>query len=200
MPVIGLTGGIATGKSTVGRLLEERGAVLISADAISHAVTAPGSAALSTISHEIGPEYLLGDGTLDRKRLAESVFSEPGTRKKLEGILHPIIQAELRRKISEALAVGGDPLIVVEVPLLFETGMQDWFTAVLTVIASQDAQMQRLMERSRLSPVEADTRMNAQMPLAEKAARSRFVLDNSGTLQDLESAVDAILPRLRAAL
>ena len=197
MPVIGLTGGIATGKSTVGSLLEERGALLFSADEVARSVTLPGSPIITEIERAFGPRYIAADGSLDRGALGALVFSDADARRKLEAITHPAILAELRRRIAEARAGQPDRLIVVEVPLLFEAGVQSWFDAVVTVVASPEVQRARLISRSHLAPEEADARIASQMPLSEKAARSQFVLQNDGEMTALESAVDRLVPRLR---
>lgn len=196
MPVIGLTGGIATGKSTVGRMLAERGAVLISADEVSRAVTAPGSPVLGSITEVFGVDYIKADGSLDRSRLAALVFRDPVARQRLEAITHPVILDELLARIDQAQTEDPTAMVVVEVPLLFEAGMESWFDAVLTVTAAPETQRRRLMERDGLSKGEADARIASQLPVAEKAARSRFVLANDGELSGLAEETDRLMPEL----
>jgi dephospho-CoA kinase len=196
MPVIGLTGGIATGKSTVGRLLKERGANLFSADEVARAVTAPGSPVLERIEREFGSGFIQADGTLDRAALGELVFSDSEARTKLDKITHPAILDEIARLIVEARAANPDGLIVVEAPLLFEAGMEDWFDKVVTVVASPEVQRARLAARSGLSLAEVDARIQSQMELSEKAARSDFVIENDGGLDELSRSVQRLLPSL----
>jgi dephospho-CoA kinase len=198
MSVIGLTGGIATGKSTVCRLLKERGARVVSADEIAHAVTGAGSPVIEAIIREFGAEFVTPDGSLDRSAMAKRVFNDPDARRKLEGITHPLILQEMERQIEEARRSDDQGLIVAEVPLLFEAGMESWFDAVLTVVASDAKQRERLCSRSGLSAAEADMRIKSQIDVNEKAARSRFVLNNDGSLEDLSESVDRLLPSLRA--
>lgn len=198
MPVIGLTGGIATGKSTVGQLLRNRGAVVFSADEIAHAIATPGSPVVRRIGAELGAQFVRPDGSLDRARLGALVFSDKVARLRLEAITHPVILAELRQRIAEALAANPDALVVAEVPLLFETGLDDWFDAVLTVVAPADVECDRLIARAGLSREAAERRIASQMPLSEKQARSQFVIQNDGTLEELTASVSTLVPRLLA--
>jgi dephospho-CoA kinase len=196
MPVIGLTGGIATGKSTVGELLHARGATLYSADEVAREITRAGSPALKEIVRTFGAEVLRADGELDRKRLGAIVFSDAVARRRLEAFTHPRILAELRDRIAKSEALNPGSLIVVEAPLLFEAGMDDWFDAVLTVVSRHDIALQRLKKSRGLSDAEAAARIASQLPLEEKAARSDFVVRNDGSLDDLAASVDRLLPSL----
>jgi dephospho-CoA kinase len=198
MPVIGLTGGIATGKSTVGGLLRARGATLYSADEVAREVTKAGSPALMEIARTFGAEFLRADGELDRKRLGSVVFSNADARRRLEAITHPRIFAGLRERIAKSEALNPSGLIVVEAPLLFEAGMADWFDAVLTVVSRREVALSRLEENRGLSNVEAAARIASQMPLEAKAARSDFVLQNDGSVDELAAGVDRLLPSLLA--
>ena len=196
MPVIGLTGGIATGKSTVGELLRKRGATLFSADEVAREITSAGSPVLDEIAGAFGAQYLQSDGELDRKRLGALVFSDPDARLKLEAITHPRILAELRRRIAKSEAIDPGNLVVVEAPLLFEAGMEPWFDAVLTVVAGHETQVKRLRNSRGLSETEAASRIASQMSLDEKAERSDFVIRNEGSLDELAASVDELLQGL----
>src|SRR5436190_4311319 len=133
MPVIGITGGIATGKSTVAKMFAELGATVFSADEAARAVTSPASPALQEIARTFGPEFIQADGSLDRSALGYHVFHDPAARQKLEAITHPRIRELLRQHIDGALSAKPDAVVAVEVPLLYEGDMQDWFDAVVVV-------------------------------------------------------------------
>src|SRR5947208_267221 len=145
MPLIGLTGGVATGKSTVAEMLRKRGAVVISADEAARRVVEPGAPTLQEVSERFGSQYLREDGSLDRARLAERVFNDPSARKELESITHPAI----RRLVSEQIAYARantppETVIVVEVPLLYEVGMEGEFDAVVVVGSSEESSIRRM--------------------------------------------------------
>ena len=179
---IGLTGGIASGKSTVARIFRELGAHVLDADRIAREVVPPGSPALSRIASAFGREMLRPDGTLDRAALGAVVFADGGTRRVLEGILHPLILGEIDRQIEELERVDPKGLVVVEAALILELGRQGEFDTLVVVWADEEQQRRRLIKRDNLSAEEADRRLAAQMPLAEKRGRAQFVVDNSGEL------------------
>ena len=157
MPLIGLTGGIATGKSAVTRLLARRGAVTFSADEAARAVLVRNGPALRRIAREFGPEMLTSLGDLDRARMGRTVFADPEARRKLERILHPLIRSLLRAQIEASQRdLPPDPLIVVEIPLLYEGGLETWFEKVIVVTAPEALQRERLQSRNGLSAEEAD--------------------------------------------
>jgi dephospho-CoA kinase len=190
MPAIGITGGLATGKSLVAGLLRERGAVTFSADEAARAVVAPGSPILRRIAATFGPEYLLPDGSLDRAKLGARVFDDPDARHTLESLTHPPILEHLRSQMDAARRAGPpDAVIAVEVPLLFEAGMEDWFDKVVVVACSERAQVARLAARDGLSAEEARRRIAAQMPLAEKIARADYVVWNEAAKEEIRSQV-----------
>jgi len=199
MPTIGITGGVATGKSAVAALFHRKGAVVFSADEAARDVLAPGSPALQQVVETFGPDYLLPDGRLDRARLGARVFSDPAARRALEAITHPRILALLRAQIEATRQQDPDALIIVEAPLLYEAGMAGWFDRIVVVAASEPTQIERLRARDGLTEEEARRRIAAQMPLAEKIARADDVIWNEGALADLESPVEAILGRIRDA-
>lgn len=190
MPLIGITGGIGTGKSTVAEILRGLGAITFSADEAAREVLQPGSAGLTEVIASFGPQVIGPDGALDRARLAEIVFADSDARERLEDITHPRILKLLRDQIDDARQRNPpETLIAVEAPLLFEAGMEDWFHHIVVVTASEDNQIARLRERSNLTQDEARARIRAQMPLAEKASRAHHEIQNDGTLDDLRSQV-----------
>jgi dephospho-CoA kinase len=191
--VLGLTGGIASGKSTVARLLEELGAVRIDTDMIAREVVRPGSAVLARLVDEFGSGIVGGDGALDRAALARVVFADDSARRRMEALVHPAVIAEMDRQIAELRAQPPRrPLVVVvEVPLLFEAGLAGRFDEILVVRAKQSDQEARLIGQRGLTAVEARQRIAAQLPTATKAARADAVIDNDGTIRTLTTAVRA---------
>jgi dephospho-CoA kinase len=198
MRVIGLTGGIGCGKSTVARLLQARGIPVVSADQLARDVVAVGQPALAAIVRAFGTEYLRDDGTLDRAKLGALVFGDAGARKALEAITHPAIAREAARRIA-ALASEGHALVFYEIPLLFETARESMFHRTVTVAASTETQIARIVERDGLSRAEAQARIDAQMPVADKVARADHAIWNDGDLDALEREVEALLRELAAS-
>ena len=192
--VVALTGGIGTGKSTATRFFEEKGAVTVSADKLAHEVTAPGSAGLQAIVGRFGPGILTPAGELNRPALAAIVFSDPAARRELEAITHPLIRQTALDRFS---AAADAPLIVYDVPLLFEAGLdQLGFKAIVVVSAPPALVEKRLLSRG-LSAEEITKRITAQMPLAEKVKRADFVIDNSGTVEELKEKCFEIFDRIK---
>ncbi|MCW3052450.1 MAG: dephospho-CoA kinase [Chthonomonadales bacterium] len=197
MPLIGLTGGIATGKSAATRLLAQRGATTFSADEAARAVLVRNGPALRRIAQEFGSEMLTPLGDLDRARLGHTVFADPEARRRLEQILHPLIRSLLRAQIEAAQRdLGQDTLIVVEIPLLYEGGLETWFDQVIVVTAPRAIQIDRLRTRNGLDAEEASRRIAAQWPLEDKVVRADYVLVNDGSLPQLEAAIKNIWPLL----
>ncbi len=190
MRIIGLTGGIATGKSTVAQMLRDRGAAIVDADEITRAVQEPGEPALSEIAARFGPEVLLPDGHLDRARLGEVVYADPAARKDLEAITHPRVRDRIAREVAAAMT-GGAQLVAVDIPLLFEGGGAEPFEGVLLVYAPAATSMRRLMDRAGFTGDQARQRIDAQLPIEEKRRLATWVIDNSGALADTERQVDA---------
>ena len=187
MPLIGITGGIGTGKSAVARFLQEFGAVTFSADDAAREVTKPHSQVVKEIAAAFGSDHVLPDGELNREKLAATVFSDSTARERLEAITHPRILRTLKSQIAVARAANpSDAVIAVEAPLLFEAGMENWFDQILVVTASEEKQIQRLGKRSGLDAEESLRRIRAQMPLSAKAARAHAVIRNDGSLDDLK--------------
>lgn len=196
MYVIGLTGGIATGKSTVSALLAELGLPVVDADKLAREVVEPGQPALAEIRRAFGPGVIAPDGTLDRAALARLVFRDEGARRRLEGIIHPRVR-ERMRQILAGLASQGESLAVVDVPLLFEAGFDTDVDEVWVVSASEEEQLHRLMVRDGLSEEEARLRIEAQMPLVEKRARADRVIDNNGSPAATRRQVESLVRALR---
>jgi dephospho-CoA kinase len=197
--VVGLTGGIASGKSTFAARLRERGAAVVDADALARQVVQPGAPALAEIARAFGPAVLLPDGALDRRRLAALVFSEPAARRRLEAITHPAVREAMGAEVR-GLAQAGHALAFYDVPLLYEVGLEGELDAVVVVWAPREAQLERLSRRDGLSPAEAEARLAAQLPLDEKAARADFLVANDGPPETLGDKADRLLGDLRRGL
>jgi dephospho-CoA kinase len=190
--VIGLTGGIGSGKSTVSRLLRGLGATVVDADAIVHELQAAGSPMLEHIVEAFGPGVLLDSGELDREALGSLVFSDEAARRRLNAIVHPAVGVEMSRRIEEARKAQV-PLVVVDVPLLLETGRRGGFEAVVVVYCSK---AQQIEARDGSSLEEAEQRVKAQLPIEEKRRLADHVIDNSGTPEETERQVRALYETL----
>lgn len=194
---VGLTGGIGSGKSSVARLLAGHGAYVIDADALARQATED-PAVLARIEAELGPGLVRG-GRLDRAATARRVFGDAGARSVLNGIVHPWVAARREELEGEALRRSPRPPVIVhDVPLLFEVGLERGVDAVVVVSAPLEERARRLAERSGLSREEVMARDAAQLPLAEKAARADYVIDNSGTPRELEEQVARLWRQLIA--
>ncbi len=186
--LIGLTGGIACGKSAVSARLSARGAVIIDADEVSRAVVAPKSEGLAAITARFSEGVLREDGTLNRAALSALIFSDPSARAALEGITHPLIATESARRIQEALK-GPAPLIVYDAALLIESGRADQFRPLVVVWAPPELQRARLMARDGLSAAQAEARLRAQLSPDRKREVADHVVVNDGDLASLDRAV-----------
>lgn len=189
--IVALTGNIGSGKSTVARMLAELDATVIDADRLAREVVEPGSTPLRQIVERFGPEVLDAAGYLDRTRLGEVVFRDSEARADLEAITHPAIRTRMAERIQAALEAGS-PLVVVEVPLLFETGMDALFPETILVTAPDPVRRHRIRDRDDLTDEEVDRRMAAQMPQSEKERRADHVLVNDGSLDALRQEVDLL--------
>lgn len=201
--MIGLTGGIGTGKSTVARLLASLGAAVVDADAIVHELQAPGQPLVAELAAAFGPEILDAAGALDRAKLADRVFRDPSLRQRLDALVHPRVGAEMARRIDAARRAGA-PLVVVDIPLLFETRPRDraaaraGFDATVLVYAPRETQIERTVARNGCPREDAERRVAAQMPVDEKRALADHVIDNGGALADTERQVRALYAALTA--
>ncbi|HMN01704.1 MULTISPECIES: dephospho-CoA kinase [Geobacter] len=191
MNIIGLTGGIASGKSTVSRILERLGAVVIDADQLAREAVMPGVPAHRAIVDTFGGGVLLPDGTIDRKALGSIIFADSSARKRLEAIMHPAIRALAEQRLAE-LRRSGAPVAVYMAALLVEAGATDRVDEVWVVYVDRETQVRRVMARDGLSRSEAEQRLAAQMSMEEKAARGQVVIDNNGTPEELERRVEEI--------
>jgi dephospho-CoA kinase len=190
MRLIGLTGGIGSGKSTVARMLAARGAAVVDADLLAREVVEPGTPGLAEIAAEFGPGVLLPDGRLDRPALGAVVFADAARRERLNQITHPRVGALMQERIAAALESGA-PLVVVDVPLLFEGKREPMFEGVMLVWVPEAVQLQRLVERDGMGEAEARQRIAAQMPIDGKRELADWVIDNSGTVAGTQRQVDA---------
>jgi dephospho-CoA kinase len=192
---VGLTGGIASGKSLVAAVLAARGAIVIDADVLARQVVEPGTPALAAIVERFGRQVLT-DGQLDRSRLGEIVFADPLARRDLERIVHPAVRA---RAAELERAAEGAAVVVHVIPLLVETGQQQNFDFVVTVDVDQEAQIQRLRARNGFSRAEAEARIAAQATREDRRAAADVVLDNTGTLARLSDQIAALWAVLTSA-
>ena len=196
--IVGLTGGIAGGKSTVSKMFGELGARLIDFDALARIVVAPGSRGLSKVVETFGPQVLQSDGTLDRKKLSRMVFRDKSKRKVLESLLHPDINAEFEKKIASITSEKTDAIIVAEVPLLIEAGLQHLFDAIVVVVTSEQEQIRRLMNRDRITREKAAEMIEAQLPVEEKIQFADYLVANDQGLESTSGKVKQIWAELIA--
>ena len=190
---IGLTGNIATGKSTVGRMLAELGAEIIDADRVAHAMLAPDGAAYDAVVAAFGADILAADGTIDRSKLGDIVFSDAEALAQLERLVHPPVIVEVRRRMAASLA----PVVVVEAIKLLESGVADDHDAIWVTTCPETAQVKRLMQSRHLTREDALRRIHAQPPQAEKLARAGVVIDTSGSLDETRAQVRAAWEDIR---
>jgi dephospho-CoA kinase len=195
--VFGLTGGIGSGKSRVGKRFRERKLPVIDADVLAREAVAPGSAGLEEIRAEFGPGVIDAQGELDRAALARIVFNDDAARRKLNAITHPRVRELTALRVSE-LAGTGEPLVCYEVPLLVESGMAEALRPIVVVSAPEALQVERVMARDGASESDARARIAAQMPLSEKVKVADYVIDNTGSLAALEQAADSVLDQICA--
>jgi dephospho-CoA kinase len=186
---MGLTGGIASGKSTVSSYLVALGAILVDADQIAREIVLPGSPVLEKIRHQFGQEVLTAQGTLNRKKLGEMVFANEASRKQLESIMHPEIRKIMKQRMDKLEAENPQTLVIVDVPLLYESGLKSMFEKVMLVFVTKNIQIERLMDRDGMSRQQAEIRLQAQMPIEQKVQLADFVIDNSGTLEQTQAQV-----------
>ncbi|MFY9393587.1 MAG: dephospho-CoA kinase [Halanaerobiales bacterium] len=185
--IIGLTGGIASGKSTVSAYLAELGAIIIDADKIAHEIMEKGKPAYRKIIEAFGREILAANGEIDRSRLGKIVFNDREKKRLLEEITHPQIIKEMREKIEENR--GQNKIIVLDVPLLFEAGLEKMVDESWLVYVDRETQLERLMARDGLSYQEANKRIKSQLSLEKKRELADFIIDNRGNLEELKREV-----------
>jgi len=193
--LFGLTGGIASGKSAVAARLRERGVPVIDADKLAREAVLPGTDALKAIVKTFGEDVLLGDGSLDRKKLGGIVFADEAKRKALNAIVHPAVSM-LTFARSKELRDEGEALVAYEAALIVENGVADAFRPLVVVAAPDDVQIRRMIARDGITEDEANARLRAQMPLAEKIAKADYVIENTGSLADVARRTDEVLAAL----
>ena len=196
MKLIGLTGGAGSGKTTVSKMLRDLGATVIDADEAAHAVYEPGSPGFDAVVREFGPEYV-HDGRIDRARLGELVFNDAGARQRLNAIVHPLVRDWMAARTAEA-AMGGAAVVVQDVPLIFENGLERLYSTVILVYVPQHQQLTRLVEGRGLSEDRARAMIAAQMPIEEKRKLAHHVIDNSGSREATRQQVEWLWDHLVA--
>jgi dephospho-CoA kinase len=192
---VGLTGGVASGKSTVSAMLHELGAVVIDADLIAREVVARGTLGLDAVVAEFGPDLLTADGDLDRPAMGALVFSDPDARRRLEAIIHPLVH---RRSAELEARAGEGAVIVHDIPLLAEVGRAGSFDAVIVVDAPAELQVSRMVEDRGWTPEDAASRIGAQATREDRLAIATHVIDNTGTHEELRAQVEEIYAELVA--
>ncbi len=195
---VGLTGGIATGKTYCLRRFARHGAAVVDADRLARDAVVPGSPALAAVAARFGPAMLGPDGALDRSRLAAVVFADEGARRDLEAIVHPVVYRMIEEWFA-GIEADGRRLGIADIPLLFETGRAEAFDRVVVAACPPETQVRRLMERDGLSEEAAHGRLAAQWPIAEKRRAADFVIDTGGTPARTDARVDTVWAALQAA-
>jgi dephospho-CoA kinase len=187
MVVVGLTGGIGSGKSTVAAMLAERGAVVVDADRLAREAVAVGTEGFRAVVDRFGPAVVAGDGGLDRRALAGLVFDDPGALADLNAIVHPPVRAAIAERVAEL--AGTDAVVVLEIPLLVESGLSYGASQVIVVDCPEDVAVRRLVQGRGMDEGDARRRIDAQVSRAERLAAADVVIDNSGSLDDLRRQV-----------
>ncbi|HOJ15249.1 MAG TPA: dephospho-CoA kinase [Deltaproteobacteria bacterium] len=198
MFVAGLTGSIATGKSTVSSILEDLGAFIVDADRAAREVVLPGSRAFEEIVSLFGEKILGPDGAIDRARLARIVFRDEGMRRALEALVHPEVMKRMSEQVAGVASSRPDAVVILDVPLLFETGMHEGLDEVIVVYCPEDEQVRRLVLRDSLSVEEALARVRAQIPIEEKRRIATLVIDNSGPLESTRAQAERVYRMLES--
>lgn len=197
--VFGLTGGLASGKSAVARMLRDRGVPVIDADRLAREVVEKGSEGLAEVVAALGDEVLSPDGSMDRAKVAEIVFADPEKRRALNRIVHPRIGALSAQRIGE-LDAAGETIACYEAALLVENGLADAFRPLVVVVVPEETQVARAVIRDAATEEQVRARLAAQLPLSAKVAAADFVIDNGGDLAATEQRVDEVLAAIRARL
>ncbi len=192
---VALTGGIASGKTTVANLLAEHGALLIDSDQLAREVVEPGTPGLAQVVTRFGEQVLTQAGSLDRQALGEIVFADAAARADLNAIVHPLVRRRRAELIAQAAA---DQIVVSVIPLLVETGLVDQFDAVVVVDVPSQTQVARLVRRNDISPEQAQARLDAQASRAERLAAADWVVTNSGSRAELEAQVERLWSQMRS--
>jgi len=194
--VVGLTGGIATGKSTVGRMMAARGVPVVDADQVARQVVEPGQPALAALVEAMGADILDDAGRLNRSAMRARISRDPQAKRMLESITHPAILAQVASEVARH-AAGGADVVVVEAALMVETGSYRGYAALVVVTCSAELQLQRVMQRDGMSEADARALIATQLPLADKEAVATHLVRNEGSLEALEAQVDGLMSTLR---
>jgi dephospho-CoA kinase len=192
--LIGLTGGVGSGKSTVAEMLRELGAVVVDADEASHAVYEPGTPGFEAVIAEFG-DFYLSDGRIDRQRLGELVFKDAASRRRLNAIVHPLVREWMAARTAEAVERGA-VVVIQDVPLLFENGLEPLYSSVVLVYVPEEMQLERLVQGRGFTPERARAVIGTQVPIEEKRRRAHVVIDNSGTPEQTRTQVEQLWARL----
>ena len=200
--IVGVTGGIACGKSTVSKLLSKKGAIPINSDEIGHQLLKRGSPVMGALLETFGADILDKSGDVSRQKLGAIVFNDKAARERLNAIMHPLIVEQSRSEANRLVTEDANCVVLIDAPLLIEANSQDTVDIIVVVMASLDIQFQRLLERGiaqnrPLNQAEAQARIDSQMPLSEKVKHADFVIENDGTLEELEQKVDGLWHEIR---
>lgn len=190
--IIGLTGSIASGKSTVAKMLEGYKLPIVDADLVARIVVEPGTPTLNQIAEAFGSDVIAEDGSMDREKVGSIIFHDPAQRKVLNDIIHPAIRAEMLRQRDQLIA-DGEKVVVMDIPLLFESKLQHFVDKILVVSVKEEVQLKRLMERNELSEEEARARINTQLPLSVKEKGADAVIYNNLDVETTAKQLDKIL-------
>lgn len=190
--IIGLTGSIASGKSTVSQMLQELGYPVVDADLVARQVVEPETDTLRNIQQAFGPEVIREDGSMDREKVGSIIFNDPASRKKLNDIIHPAIRQEMLRQRQAHLDAGFET-VIMDIPLLFESKLQHMVDKILVVSVSEEEQLRRLVERNNFTEKDARARIASQLPMSVKEAGADEVLDNNGTVENTRRQLMRIL-------
>jgi dephospho-CoA kinase len=193
---VGLTGGIASGKSTVAEAFAQLGATVLDSDKVAREVVLPGQPAWRKLQQAFGPEFFLPDGEVNRSKLRRLVFAAPEEREKLNAIVHPKVMKEINRRLEQLTTSAQDAVVVVDVPLLLEVGAAHRFDRVIVVYVTENVQIKRLRQRDGLSLKEARRALSTQMALNKKVEQADYVIDNSGTRAETRAQVEKVWKEL----
>ena len=197
--IVGLTGGIASGKTTVAEMFAELGVPVVDADELAREIVEPGQPALADIRDAFGDEVIRDDGRLDREALGAVVFDDEQARERLESITHPRIARRMRDR-AQILREEGHDWIIYDAALIVENGLHEWLDALIVVAANRRDQVDRIVARDGLAREEANARIDSQLPLDQKIAVADWVIDNSGSLEQTRSKVEQLYRRIEAAI
>ncbi len=194
--IVALTGGIGSGKTTVGHLLRERGFIVLDTDEIARQALEPGKAAFERVKAAFGTGITTPEGHIDRRRLLELILDDLHAKKRLEQIVHPYVLNELQHRIDQ-LVKGGSKLIIVEVPLLFEANWQDLFDFIICVIAPDELRLKRLTRDRKIPRSLAESWLRAQIPQEEKVKAADYIINNNGSMEELTGKINKLIERLK---